>query len=170
MWGSHSRTRTRKVVYDVSPTQQVSVTALGGRSALETVDEPLVAPARRWNRSRGPAHHRLAVHTRLADCRASASVRHRPGTRDHAAPPANSLAAATTGRSDIEATWFTRLFGGLLEAGAELSRMSGARDTGASGPAVLPDAFRATWATHAAYVNFARAASLEVCRSKVEYG
>src|SRR5262249_47320205 len=33
-----------KVVYDVSLTQQVSVTALGGQSTLEALDEPLVGP------------------------------------------------------------------------------------------------------------------------------
>ena len=48
---------------------------------------------------------------------------------------------------------------GLLEAGAEVSRMSGAQDIEVGVPAALRDAFRAAWTTHAAYVNFGRAAS-----------
>jgi hypothetical protein len=31
-----------KLVYDLSPTQQIRATALGGRSTLDTLDEPLV--------------------------------------------------------------------------------------------------------------------------------
>jgi hypothetical protein len=51
------------------------------------------------------------------------------------------------------------LFGGLLEAGAEVRRLSGARDVELDGPAALGDQFGAAWSTRSAYANFARTAA-----------
>jgi len=145
-----------KLVYDVSPTQQVSVTVLGGRSTLDTVDEPLVAPL-------GSGIDRAGLLTAgwQSTLGSHTIVRQRVsfvGQELVSTLPTGERA----GRSDNRAlTYRAELlhsrFGGVLETGAEVSRMSGAREIEAVSPAAVSDAFRATWTTHAAYLNFARA-------------
>ena len=52
-----------------------------------------------------------------------------------------------------------QVLGGVLEAGGEVSRVSGSRDVEASGSASVPYSLRAAWTTHAGYVDFARASA-----------
>ena len=145
-----------KLVYDVSPTQQFSMTVLAGRSTLDTVDEPLVASlgsgidragllTAGWQSTLGP---RTMVRQRVSFI----------GQELESTLPTGQRA----GRSDNRALGYRAevlhsRFGGVFEAGAEVSRMSGARDIGAMSPAGAREMFRAAWTTHAGYVNFARA-------------
>ena len=145
-----------KLVYDVSPTQQISVTALGGRSTLEDGGRAARRAAWQRNRSRGLADRWMAVDARIAYGSPSASVSHRPGTRDHACRPVGSLVVPATARSPIGREVQHALGGGLLDAGAEYSRIFGARETEAGGPGGLPDTRQATWTTRAAFLNFGR--------------
>src|SRR5262245_17876487 len=150
-----------KLVYDVSRTEQLSVTALGGRSALDAVDEPLVGPL-------GDGTDRAALltvgwrstlgsHTLLRQ-RASFVGQELVSTL-----PSGELAGRSHNRAfGYRGEALHAMLGGVLEAGAEVSRMSGSRDPNAMGPGAFSDAFRAAWTTHAAYLNFGRAAHRDV--------
>jgi len=142
-----------KLVYDVSPTQQVTMTALGGRSALDTVDEPLTGPLGSgidraglvtvgWQSSFGPRtvvrHHVSVVGQQLVTTLATGQVSGHSNNRELAY------------RTEV----LHAGFGGVLEAGAEVSWMSGARELRLTSDS--QDVFRASWTTQAAYVNFAR--------------
>jgi TonB-dependent receptor-like protein len=146
-----------KLVYDVSPTQQVSVTTLGGRSALETADEPLVGPL-------GNGTDRAALLTiGWRSTLGSRSVVRQRVSFIGQELMSTLASGQLAGRSNNRALGYRgealhSIAGGLMEAGAELSSMAGARDIAGVGPAALRDAFRATWTTHAADVNFGRAA------------
>jgi hypothetical protein len=144
-----------KLVYDVSPTQQISVTMLGGRSTLDTVDEPLIGSLGNgtdraglltagWQSTLGP---QTVVRQRVSFI----------GQELVSTLPTGQRAGRSNNRAlGYRAEVLHSRFGGVLEAGAEVSRMSGARDIEVVSPAAVPDAFRATWTTHAVYVNFAR--------------
>ena len=145
-----------KLVYDVSPTQQLSMTALGGRSTLDTVDEPLVAPL-------GSGIDRAGLLTVgwQSTLGSQTIVRQRMsfiGQELVSTLPTGQRAGRSNNRAlGYRAELLHSGFGGVLEAGAEVSRMAGTRDIEVVSPAAVHDAFRATWTTHAAYVNFARA-------------
>jgi len=146
-----------KVVYDVSQAQQVSVTALAGRSALETIDEPLEAPL-------GNGTDRAALFT----VGWRSTLGSRTVARQRVSLVGQELVTTLTtgqlaGRSTNRALGYRgevlqAVFGGLLESGVEVSALSGTRYLDAAGRVTPPDAFRARWTTNAAYVDFARAA------------
>ena len=146
-----------KVVYDVSTRQQVSVTALGGRSTVDTVDEPLVGPL-----ADGTDRAALLTVGWRSTLGSRTVVRQRVsvvGQELVSTLPNGRLA----GRSDNRALGYRAealhsVLGGLLEAGAEVSSVSGSRDIEVGGAAPSPDMFRAAWTTRAAYVNFGHAA------------
>lgn len=153
-----------KLVYDLSPTQQIRMTALAGRSTLDTLDEPLVG-------SLGNGVDRAGLITvgwrstlspkTVISQRVSFVGQELVTTLSTGQPGGRSDNRELAYRGEV----LRSLLGGVLEAGADVSRVSGARYAGPAGatevafyarPAVLPDAFRATWVTHSAYVNFAR--------------
>src|SRR5262245_5073257 len=114
-----------KFVYDVSTTQQVSVTTLGGRSTVDTVDEPLVGPL-------GDGTDRAALLTVgwQSTLGSRTVVRQRVsvvGQELVSTLPTGQLA----GRSDNRALGYRAealhsVLGGLIEGGAEVSRVFGA--------------------------------------------
>ncbi len=145
-----------KFVYDVSSTQQVSVTALGGRSTLDTVDEPLVGPLGSGIDSAG-----LLTVGWQSTLGAQTVVRQRVAFigQDLATTlPTGQRAAWSRNRAlGYRGELLRASLGGVIEAGAEVFRLSGARNVEAASPLAPSDAFRAGWTTHAVYVNFARA-------------
>ena len=147
-----------KLVYDVSPGQQVSVTALGGQSTLDTIDELPVPPRAMgidgatllnigW-RSVFASH--TVVRQRLfgvgQDLSANLSTGQVVGV---------STNRALGYRGEVQ----HQVLGGVLEAGGEVSRLSESREVGASGYAAVPYSLRGAWMTHAGYVDFARASA-----------
>jgi hypothetical protein len=146
-----------KLVYDMSPAQQVSVTALAGRSALETVDEPLEAPL-------GNGTDRAVLFT----VGWRSTIGSRTVVRQRVSFIGQELVTTLTtgqlaGRSTNRALGYRgevlqSVLGGLLESGIDVSAVSGARYLDTAGTLNLPDAFRARWTTNGAYANFARAA------------
>jgi hypothetical protein len=143
-----------KLAYALSETQHVSVTALAGRSALDAVDEPLQGPLSQGTDRAGL----LTVGWR--------SIL-RPGTvlRQRASFVGQDLQSmGSAGQLDTRANRafayrteaLHSIAGGLLEGGADVTMISGAR-SGADVLAVAgPDAVRAAWTTRAAYVDFER--------------
>jgi hypothetical protein len=144
-----------KLVYDVSTRNQIVLTALGGRSALDTVDEPLVGPL-----ANGIDRAALFTVGWRSTVGSRTVVRQRVwlvGQALVSALPGGELA----GRSNSRALGYRgevlhAVAGGLLEAGAEVSGLSGSRDSGVSGAARSLQPVRATWMTRGAYANFAR--------------
>ena len=144
-----------KLVYDVSPTQQISVTGLGGRSTLEAVDEPLVGPLGDGTDRAGllTVGWRSTLGSRMV-LRQRVSI---SGQELVTTLPTGRLAGrahnrAITYRTEIQHA----VGGGLLDAGAEYSRILGARETEVGGPGTLRDTLEATWATRAAFLNLGR--------------
>lgn len=143
-----------KLVYDVTPTQHVDVTVLGGRSTPDTVDEPLVSPI-------GGGTDRAALLT--AGWRSTLGSR--TVIRQRLSFVGQELLTTSTtgqlsGRSRSGALGYRGevlhgLFGGVLEAGSELRRVSGARDSFAA----VRDRFGAAWWTRSGYASFARTAA-----------
>ena len=147
-----------KLVYDVSPGQQISVTALGGQSTLDTIDELPVAPRAMgidgaallnvgW-RSVFASH--TVVRQRLFGVGQDLSANLSNG---QVVGVSNNRALGYRGEVQHE------VLGGVLEAGGEVSRLSESRAVGASGSATVPYSLRSAWMTHAAYVDFARASA-----------
>ncbi|MEO5894224.1 MAG: TonB-dependent receptor [Vicinamibacterales bacterium] len=144
-----------KLVYDVSPTQQISVTGLGGRSTLDVVDEPLVAPLRDGTDRAGllTVGWRLTLGSRTV-LRQRASI---IGQELVTTLPTGRLAGRAHNRALSYRTEIQHAVGGgLLDAGAEYSRILGARETEVDGPGTVRDPLEATWATRAAFLNFGR--------------
>ena len=144
-----------KLVYDVSPTQQISVTALGGRSTLEAVDEPLVGPLGDGTDRAGllTVGWRSALGSRTV-LRQRVSV---IGQELVTTLPTGRLAGRAHNRALSYRTEIQHAVGGgLLDAGAEYSSILGARETEAGGLGTLQDTLEATWATRAAFLNFGR--------------
>lgn len=146
-----------KLVYDVSPGQQVSLTVLGGRSTLDTLDELLSGQlatgtdtaglfTAAWQSTLGP---QTVIRQRVffvgQDLLTTLGTGQAGGS---------SLNRALGYRGEAVHS----MFGGLLEAGADVTRLFGARE-GIPGAAAGGDAIRATWSAHAAYVDFSRAAA-----------
>ena len=144
-----------KLVYDVSPTQQISVTALGGRSALETVDEPLVGPLGDGTDRAGllTVGWRSTLGSRTVLWQRVSLI----GQELATTLPTGRLAGRARNRSLSYRTEIQHAVGrGLLDAGAEYSRLLGAREPEVGGPGTLRDILEATWATRAAFLNFGR--------------
>jgi TonB dependent receptor len=146
-----------KLVYDVSTTNQVSVTALAGRSTLDTVDEPLVSPL-----GTGTDRAGLLVATWQSTLGTRTVVRQRvffTGQALVSTLPTGQVAGRNNNRAlGYQGEALHSLAGGVLEAGAEISSMSGTRDTNVVNPAGSGDPFDAGWTTRAAYVNYSHAA------------
>ena len=146
-----------KLVYDVMPTQQLSVTAIGGRSTLETVDEPLVGPL-----ADGTNHAALLTVGWRSILGSHTIIRQRAFVVGHAfstTQQTGGLAGSSSNRLlGYRSEALRSVFGGLLEAGADVARVSGTRNAGATDAAHRRDWFGATWTTRSAYVNFAHAA------------
>jgi hypothetical protein len=147
-----------KLVYDVTPTQQFDVTVLGGRSTPDTVDEPLVSPL-----GGGMDHAALLTAGWLSTLSSRTVIRQRlsfVGQELLSNSPTGQLAGrSSNGALGYRGEVLHALFGGLLEAGADIRRLSGAREIELDGPAALRDQFGATWSTRSAYANFARTAA-----------
>ena len=144
-----------KLVYDVSPTQQISLTALGGRSTLEAVDEPLVGPLGDGTDRAGlmTMGWRSAVGSRTV-LRQRLSI---IGQELVTTLPTGQLAGRAHNRALSYRTEIQHAVGGgLLDAGAEYSSMLGARETEVGGLGMVQDTLEATWATRAAFLNFGR--------------
>ena len=147
-----------KLAYDVTPTQRFDVTALGGRSTPDTVDEPLVSPL-----GGGTDHAALVTVGWQSTLSSRTVIRHQlffVGQKLQSTLSTGQL----TGRSSNQALGYRgealhALLGGLLEAGAEVRRLSGARDVAFDGPAAVRDQFGAAWLTRSAYASFARTAA-----------
>jgi outer membrane cobalamin receptor len=135
-----------KLVYDFTSSQQASVTVIAGRSALDTLDEPMSGPLGNGTDRAGlfTVGWRSIVGARTV-------VRQRvslAGQELVSQLPSGELVGRSDNRSfGYQGELVHSVFGGLLEAGTELFSLSGARDSE-----------RAGWGTRAAYVNFARAA------------
>ena len=142
-----------KFVYDVSPTQQVTVTALGGRSTLDTVDEPLSGPL-----GSGADLAGLVTVGWQSMLGARSVIRQRVSVVGQELLTTLATGQITGHINNRELAYrgevLHALVGGVLEAGAEVSWMSGARDIQVAPD--LRDAFHASWTTQAGYFNFAR--------------
>ena len=144
-----------KLVLDATPAQQLSVTAVGGRSTLDVVDEPLPSPL-------GTGTNRAALLTAAwrSAFNSGTVVRQQLSFVDQRllnTLPTGQPDARKTNRALIyHAEALRSLFGGSVETSGEIRRVSGARDLGLGGPAVSRDEFGATWSTRSAYLNFSR--------------
>jgi len=154
-----------KLVYDISPTQQLTVTALGGRSALEGPDEVLPdALAEGSNRAalatvgwRKTLGSQAVIRQRFSIVTQDFLSRRQTG--QHADQERNR---ALIYRGEVMRT----LFGGVLESGGELRSVRGQRQlapadtlTGMDRAASfeqLPDDFGAAWSTESVYAHFNR--------------
>ena len=144
-----------KLVYDVSPTQQVSVSSLGGQSTLDTIDELPAAPLATGTEGtalidvgwRSMFASRTVIRQRVfvvgQDLSATLSTGQVAG---------GSSNRALGYRGDVQ----HGVLGGVLAGGVEVSRLSGRRDIETSGPAAIPYSLRGAWMTHAGYLDFAR--------------
>ena len=116
-----------KLVYDVSPTQQISMTAVGGRSTVDTVDEPLVGPLGDGRDRSGllTIGWRSAFGSRMVLRQRIAVI----GQELVTTLPAGRLAGRARNRAlSYRAEIQRALGGGLLDAGAEYSGILGARE------------------------------------------
>jgi hypothetical protein len=150
-----------KLVYDVTPTQQFDVTVLGGRSAADTVDEPLVSPL-----GAGTDRAGLLAVGWLSTLSPHTVIRQRlsfVGQELLSTSRTGQLARRSSNRAlGYRGEALHALFGGLLEAGAEIRRLSGARETEIDGPAALRGQFGAAWSTRSAYTSFTRTTARRV--------
>ena len=146
-----------KLVYDFSPGQQLSVSAVGGVSTLDTIEDLRAAPlaagtdraafvTARWQST-------LASHTVIRQQLFGA------GQDLSATSNGGGYAGGTTNRAfGYRGEVLRPAFGGVLRAGGELSRLSGTRDAGLFSPTGLGGSVSSSWTTRAAYVDFSRAA------------
>ena len=144
-----------KLVYDISPTQQISVTTLAGRSTVDPADEPLVSPFGEGTTEAAFLNigwqSTLGSHTVI---RQRVSL---VGQDLWSSADTGQLEGRNTNRAlDYQGEVLHTMAGGLFESGAAVSRLSGTRDVEGGGPAAWFGTYDATWATHSAYVNFAR--------------
>jgi len=145
-----------KLVYDMSATQQVTVTVVAGQSTPETVDEPSVGPL-------ASGIDRAA----LVSVGWRSILGSRTVVRQRAFFVGQELESSLTGgerigRSTNRAAGYRvellhSVMGGLLTEAAEMSAVDAIREVNVANELQLPGAFRATWATPAAYVDFSRA-------------
>ncbi|HEY1302084.1 MAG TPA: TonB-dependent receptor [Vicinamibacterales bacterium] len=144
-----------KLVYDVSPTQQISVTTLAGRSTVDPADEPLLSPFGEGTTEAALLNigwqSTLGSHTVI---RQRVSI---VGQDLWSRAATGQLEGRNTNRAlEYQGELLHAIAGGLFEAGAEISRLSGTRDIEAGAPAAGMGAYGTTWANHSTYVNFAR--------------
>jgi hypothetical protein len=144
-----------KVVYDVTATQRFDATVLGGRSAPDMADEPLVSPLG------GGIDYAGMVTTGWRSALGSRTVvRQRLSLVGQEllspAAPDQLAVRSRNGALGYRAEVFRASFGGLFEAGVEARRWSGVRGVELDGPAPVRDAFGATWWTRSTYASFAR--------------
>jgi hypothetical protein len=144
-----------KLVYDVTPTQQFSATALGGRSTLDTVDEPIVSQL-----GAGTNHAALFTVGWRSTLSAHTVIRQRlsfVGQELLNTWPTGQPADQRSNRAlAYRGEALHALFGGTIEAGGEVRQLSGTRYGGPDDPTLLRDRFGAGWSTRSAYANFAR--------------
>lgn len=144
-----------KLVYDVSPTQQVSVTSLGGQSTLDTVDELPVAPLATG--TEGSALLNVGWRSMFAS---RTVIRQRVfvvGQDLSATLSTGQVAGGSSNRAlGYRGEVQQAVLGGVLEGGGEVSRLSGRRDVEPPGAATVPYSLRGAWMTHAGYLDFAR--------------
>jgi hypothetical protein len=153
-----------KLVYDVSPRQQISFSALGGHSAMDTLDEVLAGQLTTGTDTAGLAtagwQSTIGNHT-IVRQRVYFVGQELATTLKTGEMEARSTNTALGYRAEaLRAT-----LGGMLDSGAEIVRQSGVRDSTSAGLLAGLDAGRAAWMTRAVYVDFSRpvghAASLD---------
>jgi hypothetical protein len=144
-----------KLVYDVSPTQQINVTGLGGQSTLDTIDELPTGPLATG--TEGAALFNVGWRSLFAS---RTVVRQRVFVvgQDLSATLSNGqVAGVSTNRAfGYRGEVQQQVLGGVLEGGGDISRLSGYRDVEPSGSAAVPYSLRGAWMMHAAYLDFAR--------------
>jgi hypothetical protein len=143
-----------KLAYDLSPAEQITVTALAGRSAADTPDEPLVGTLASGDNRAG------LITIGLRSTFGSQTVVQQRlflvGQELESTLTTGQLAGRSSNRAlGYRGEVLRAVFGGLLHAGAEVSRLSGTR-AWLGRPQDVP---RVAWTTHAAYVDFARTVS-----------
>lgn len=152
-----------KLVYDVTPRQQLSVTALGGRSMLDGPDDDPVPDtlATGTNQAalmtvgwRSTVGARTALRQRVSVVAQEFSARRHPG---------QDAGAARNQALSYAGDMLQPMLGGSLEAGGQLARMRGARrvETPLTSdlsqyPQQRSEAFGATWLTRSAHAHFTR--------------
>ncbi len=144
-----------KLVYDLSPRQQVSVSALGGHSTMDTLDERLTGQLTTGTDTAG-----LLTGGWRSTIGNQTVVRQRVYFVDQDLVTALKT-GEIEGRSSNAALGYRgealhATLGGMLDAGAEVTRQSGVRESTAAGLAAGLGAGQATWMTHAAYADFSR--------------
>jgi hypothetical protein len=156
-----------KLVYDVSPSQQLTFTALGGRSRLDSPDD--VAPSALAVGTNDAILFSLGWRTSLG---ARGVVRQSVAVIDQRLSNALQAGQSAGGAHNHEIAYHVdvrhTLAGGRIEGGAGLSRLDGVRDlrldrgivpTDVGGP--VDATFAAQWWARSAYVHFDRV----VCRT-----
>jgi hypothetical protein len=142
-----------KLVYDLSPTQHLTVTALAGRSTADSADDLVGTLAS------GSTRAGLFTIGSQSIFGPQTLVRQRlfvVGQDLESTLTTGQLAGRSRNRAlGYRGEVLRALFGGLLQAGAEMSRLSGAR----AWPGLPRDVHRTEWSTHAVYVDFARTVS-----------
>jgi hypothetical protein len=145
-----------KIVYDLNPTQQLSVLALGGDSQLDAADNPLPSALTRGTSAtalvtigwRSLLHRGTALHQRLSYVGQSFTDR---------VESEQDAARAVHRQLSLSSDLFQAIAGGTLRGGLEVVRQSTARrvptDVSASVPA---GSLNAVWHTGAAYAHFDR--------------
>ena len=145
-----------KVVYDVRPDQQLSVSLVAGLSAVERDDPSPLALGRGTNRAammtlawRSVAGSRTIVTQRVS------STSHDFVNRNQAAEAAGR---GTNGAAGYRVDVVRSFFGGVIEAGGQLHRVRGSRDEAIpvrpSAPIPLP--IDASWLQRAGHASFRR--------------
>lgn len=149
-----------KLVYDVGPRQQVSLSVVAGVSNIERDDPNPFALADGHNRSAlVSVAWRSLVGARTIVTQRASTIAHTFVNQDQAMRAAGRGAdGANAYRVDVTRT----LFGGVLEAGGQVRRLYGSRRGpawGAAGTMESADAgdIEASWAERAAHVSFRQA-------------
>ena len=142
-----------KLVYDVKPSQQLTLTVLGGRSTLDWREEPLGGGL-----AEGTNRAALVSVGWQSSLGAKTVIRQRASLVGH-----TFINTRTTGQTasrginrafSYRGEMFRALFGGTIEAGGELGQSQGARVLAMDG--APPDEFGARWWTRSTYVHFTR--------------
>lgn len=148
-----------KLVFDVSPSQQVSVSAVGGVSTLDTIEDLRAAPLA------AGTDHAAFVTARWQSTLASHTVVQQQvfGAGQDLSATLNTgvYAGGSTNRAfGYRGEVLHPLFDGVLRAGGEVSRLSGTRDAGVFSSVGVTGSVSASWMTRAAYVDFSRSGTL----------
>jgi hypothetical protein len=158
-----------KLVYDVSPSQQVTFTALGGRSRLDSADD--LAPGDLAVGTNDAMLFSLGWRTSLGS---RGVIRQAVNIIDQQLSNTLQAGVGDGGARNKEIAYHAdvmhTLAGGRIEGGADVARFDGARDflfddgliRPASGDAAAATSFAAEWWTRTAYVHFDRAITRDV--------